>query len=85
MSFQSEAELENWLINELQQQFGYSYYKIIEDSLNKILSGIDCEPFKIDRIFVGNKGGVGNSFTGPGFRPTGSGSNPGASRGNFRN
>ena len=31
MSFQSEAELENWLINELQQQFGYSYYKQIED------------------------------------------------------
>jgi hypothetical protein len=29
-------------------------YKIIEDSLNKILSGIDCEPFIIDRIFVGN-------------------------------
>ena len=31
MSFQSEAELENWLIKELQQQFGYSYYKKIED------------------------------------------------------
>ena len=31
MSFQSEAELENWLINELHQQFGYSYYKQIED------------------------------------------------------
>ena len=31
MSFQSEAELENWLINELQQQFGYSYYKQIEN------------------------------------------------------
>ena len=31
MSFQSEAELENWLINELQKQFNYSYFKKIED------------------------------------------------------
>ena len=31
MSFQSEAELENWLINELQKQFSYSYFKKIED------------------------------------------------------
>lgn len=30
MSFQSEAELEKWLIKELQQQFGYSYYKQID-------------------------------------------------------
>ena len=31
MSAQSEAELENWLINELQRQFNYSYFKKIED------------------------------------------------------
>ena len=31
MSFQSEAELENWLINELQKQFNYSYFKKIEN------------------------------------------------------
>ena len=31
MSSQSEAELENWLINELQKQFNYSYFKKIED------------------------------------------------------
>ena len=31
MSFQSEAELEEWLINELQKQFNYSYFKKIED------------------------------------------------------
>lgn len=31
MSSQSEAELEKWLIKELQQQFNYSYYKQLED------------------------------------------------------
>ncbi len=31
MSSQSEAELENWLIKALQQQFNYSYYKKLED------------------------------------------------------
>ena len=66
MSFQSEAELENWLINELQQQFGYSYYKqlenkeILEDNFRTNLYNLNKEdlnnlPFtdtEFDRILT---------------------------------
>ena len=55
--FCDSLESSKFMYNDLEND-----YKIIEDSLNKILSGIDCDPFKIDRIFVGN-----NSLNHEGF------------------
>ena len=58
MSFQSEAELENWLINELQKQFNYSYFKKIEnketleDNFRTNLYNLNKEDFeKIKQLF----------------------------------
>ena len=62
--FCDSLESSKFMYNDLEFMYNdlENDYKIIDDSLNKILSGIDCEPFIIDRIFVGN-----NSLNDEGF------------------
>ena len=58
MSFQSEAELENWLINELQKQFNYSYFKkiedkeILEDNFRTNLYNLNSPKFEFSKLTV---------------------------------